>query len=479
MTTSEPLAQRGLRIAVWLISALALTAHQPVTHGAEKQRLNVLVIMADDLRNDLGCYGHHLVKSPNIDRLAARGVRFDRAYCQYPVCNASRASFLSGKRVSTTRIIDNATPPRTFLKDAIFLPQHFRQHGYRAIKLGKIFHTGSDFEDPASWDLDERETREAKNPPNEQILSRGGAENEVIVLGVQDEETYDGKLARRAAAALEKAQEAGHPFFMAVGFRRPHTPYIAPKRYFDMYPPERIRVESEPAEHLQKIPRAALTYNPTTDHAQPGPEDIAAYYASVTFMDAQVGVVLEAVDRLHLWDATVVVFLSDHGYHLGEHGGLWHKMTLFEQSARVPLVVVAPGRKAGAASPRLVELVDLYPTLAELCGLPVPEDLEGTSLVPLLDEPERAWKKAAFTEVSRAFRRSLSEPLDLTRMGHSVRTERYRYTEWFDGSVELYDYEHDARELENLADDPTQGDLRRELEQLLHAGWNAAVPARE
>jgi uncharacterized sulfatase len=261
------------------------------------------------------------------------------------------------------------------------------------------------------------------------------------------------------------------PFFLAVGFRRPHTPYIAPKKYFDLYPPVKMPVPDEPADHLSAIPRAAFTYKPGAK--QPGPEAMrrgrAAYYASVSFMDAQVGVLLDALDRLKLWDTTVVVFVSDHGYHLGEHGGLWHKMTVFEESARVPLIVAAPGRAAGAASPRLVELVDLYPTLAELCGLPAPAGAEGASFAPLLADPWRAGKPVAYTEVSRAGGLTATVKLDWSLMGRSVRTERWRYTEWADGKqgAELYDHDADPREYRNLAADPRQAGVVSELKELL------------
>jgi uncharacterized sulfatase len=240
-----------------------------------------------------------------------------------------------------------------------------------------------------------------------------------------------------------------------------------------------MKPREEPAEHLRGIPPVALTYKP--DAKRPSPDEwrhiISAYYAAVSFADAQVGVVLDALDRLRLRDNTVVVFLSDHGYHLGEHGGLWHKMTLFEESARVPLIVAAPGKKEGV-SPRLVELVDLYPTLAELCGLPVPEGLEGMSLVPLLDKPDRAWKRAAFTEVSRGGALTATQKLDPAKMGRSVRTDRWRYTEWHTGEKELYDHDADPREHRNLAADSKHEGVVAEMKKLLKDGWHGAVPGR-
>jgi uncharacterized sulfatase len=465
-------ARLSLFPAVAVLITAGLAAGDALAQ-APPPRLNVLFIVSDDLNTNLGCYGHPVVQSPHIDRLAPRSVRFDRAYCQYPVCNPSRTSFLSGRRPENSGVLDNLTPPRTRLKDVVFLPQYFRQQGYSSIKVGKVFHTGEEFEDPASWDVDIREV--GKFPPDEEKLSarrvQGQRTNNLQwdVLKTPDAQTADGVVARQAAQFLEQAARGDKPFFLAAGFRRPHSPYSAPKRYFDLYPPDRLVLPNEPPEHLAAIPRSALTYDPAE---KPLPDDqrrqaIAAYYASISFMDAQVGVLLDAVDRLKLWDRTVVVFLGDHGYHTGEHGGLWHKQTLFEESARVPLLVAAPGKRAGVASPRLVEFVDLYPTLTQLCGLAAPAGLEGTSIVPLLEDPNRPWKKAAFTVVRRP---------DGT-LGRSARTERYRYTDWGEGQpVQLYDHQADPREYTNLAKDPAHAATVAELRAVLRTGWKAALP---
>lgn len=465
-------------LAVLLLASAADTAF-PVNSAAGKtarstrKKLNVIFVVADDLNNDLGCYAHPLVKSPNIDRLASRGVRFDRAYNQYPLCNPSRVSFLSGRRPDTTGIIDLPTPTRTYLKDTVFLPQYFRRQGYRTMKVGKIFHTGEGFEDPASWDVDLRETQEAKNPPESQVV-RQNKKLRTVVLNSPDEETSDGRVARKSIELMEKAVRDGQPFFLGTGFRRPHAPYIAPQKYFDLYSPARIDLPQEPPEHLKNIPALAFTYRPGELKFSPDDwrELRAAYYASISFMDAQLGLILDAVDRLKLWDDTAVVFFSDHGYHLGEHGGLWHKSTLFEESARVPLIVAAPGKKANAASPRVVELVDLYQTLTELCALPAASGLEGASLVPLLDDPTRKWDRAAYTEVSRGGDGPTGK-LGPSPMGRSVRTERWRYTEWDFGKagIELYDYENDAREYRNLAGDPKHAKTVEQLRAMLRANY--------
>jgi uncharacterized sulfatase len=452
--------------------------NQPV--GAKHPaRPNVLLIMSDDLNNSLGCYGNPVVKSPNIDRLAARGMRFEHAYCNYPVCNPSRTSFLSGRRPDTTGVLDNATPPRSHLKDAVFLPELFRQHGYRTIKVGKIFHTGDEFEDPRSWDADVRETAQAKDPPASQILRRQGPRG--IVLRAGDEDTWDGFVARRTVELMQEAVETGKPFFVAAGFRMPHTPYIAPEKYYALYSPDELRPRPGPSGHLAKLPDLALTYrtgvNPKFPDERPG-DTIAAYYAAVSYMDAQVGVLLDALDRLGLEDRTIVVFMSDHGYHLGEHGGLWHKLSLFEECVRIPLIAAVPGAKPGT-SQRLVELVDVYPTLADLCGLPPPVELEGTSFKPLLNDPNQPWKQAVFAVVSRP--RDNVPPGDpkfgdRNSLGRTVFDGRLRYTAWPEGSEELYDHHHDPLEYENLA---AELDWREELaimKKRLADGWRAALP---
>jgi iduronate 2-sulfatase len=472
----KPNHLRGQRLILGGILFATLMA--PTVFGAvAESRWNVLYIVSDDLNNNLGCYGNPVVQSPNIDRLAARGMRFDRAYCNYPVCNASRTSFLSGRRPETTLVLDNATPTRTHLKDTVMLPEFFRQHGYRTIKVGKIFHTGDEFEDPRSWDVDIRETKAAKDPPAEQRLRTQG--NRAIVLRAKDEDTWDGFVARRAAGLMQEAATNKQPFFVAAGFRRPHAPYIAPEKYFAIYNPDELHTRPGPPEHLKKIPDIALTYrtgvNPKFPQERPG-DTIAAYYASVSFMDAQVGVLLDALDRLGLRDKTIVVFQSDHGYHLGEHGGLWHKLSLFEECARAPLIVSAPGHKPGATL-RLVEMVDIYPTLLDLCGFPPQTGLEGTSFKPLLDNPTQPWKRAAFTVVARP--RDNVQPGDskfgdANSLGRTVFDSRWRYTVWPDGSMELYDHHNDPFEYENLAAEPKQSEQLAKMKKLLSDGWHAA-----
>lgn len=486
MTTSNQRQNLYLdRIAVFVLALLLAAGPSLIAPAREAARPNVLFIVADDLNNEVGVYGS-IVKTPNLDRLARRSVRFDRAYCNYPVCNPSRTSFMSGLRPDKTGVVDNATPTRAFLKDAVMLPEYFRKHGYRALKVGKIYHTGEQHEDPRSWDVDFREQAAAKSPPPEHVLREFGERG--LILKVPDEMTWDYLVATQAVAFLEQSLAERKPFFVAAGFRRPHAPYLAPQKYFDLYDVTKLKPRVGPPEHLANIPRLALTYqlgDPVLP-ADKAPATMNAYFASISFMDAQLGRILDALDRLKLWDNTVVLFVSDHGYHLGEHGGLWHKMTLFEETGRVPVLVAAPGRGSGAVSPRLVELVDLYPTLVELCGLPKKRGLEGTSFAPLLDNPERAWKKAAFTVVARpgggisrgSTNVMANQKLDPKWLGRTVRTETWRYTLWPDGAAELYDHQNDPYEYVNLAQSSAHAKTVAELQRLLRAGWKAALPGK-
>ncbi len=447
--------------------------------AADLTRPNVLFIVTDDMNNDLGCYGNSRVHSPNIDNLAKRGMLFDRAYCQVTVCNPSRVSMLSGLRPDKTQVYTLTEKTRSHLGDWVMLPEYFRQQGYFTAQIGKIYHTDDGYEDPRSWDVEIREF--GKRPPVEEIIAGadpdgpGEHTNDWSVLKTPDEETPDGIVARKAVEIMEQAVSRDEPFFLGVGFRRPHAPFAAPKQYFEMYPPDSIDLpHTVPEGHYESLPEAAINY--------PAPEKplsekeirelIAAYYACNTFVDAQVGVLMDAVDRLGIEDNTVIMFVSDHGYHLGEHGGLWHKMSLFEESDRVPLIIYAPGMKAaGQSTEQLVELIDLYPTLVALTGLPEREQLDGTNLTGVLDDPSKFTKEAAYTVVSRSDTPGMEHAKHMDYLGRSVRTDRWRYTEWDDGKrgVELYDHQSDPRELNNLADDPTLADTRAELKALLEA----------
>jgi len=462
---------------ITLLAAMVISALAGSVDATSTGRLNVLLIVADDMNNDLGCYGHPRVRSPHIDRLAHRGMRFDRAYCQVTVCNPSRVSFLSGLRPDKTQVFTLLEETRSHLGDWVMLPEYFRHNGYLAVQVGKIYHTKDGYEDPRSWDIEIREF--GKRPPVEEIIQGddpdgpGEHTNDWSWLKTPDEKTPDGMVARRAAEIMAEAVRDGKPFFLGAGFRRPHAPFAAPKKYFDLYPTDTIELRPEvPDGHYENLPPAAVNYTapdrPLAEQQQR--ELIAAYYACNSFVDAQVGVLLDAVDQLNLWTNTIIVFVSDHGYHLGEHDGFWHKLSLFEESARVPMVIHAPGMKAaGKSCNSLVELLDLYPTLAQWAGLAVPEGLDGSDLAPLLDDPTQSVKQAAHTVIARSDKPDANHAKHRSYLGRSVRSDRWRYTEWDEGrrGAELYDHQQDPRELVNLADDPDHSEARQRLRQLI------------
>nr|MDQ3622951.1 sulfatase [Verrucomicrobiota bacterium] len=441
--------------------------------------------VSDDLNNRLGCYGDPLVKSPNIDRLAARGVKFDRAYCQFPLCNPSRASFMTGLRPDTTKVYENKTHFREVLPETVTMPQTFQKAGYFTARVGKLYHYGvptqigtSGLDDPPSWQkVVNPHGRDKEEEDKIFTLKRGqfGGTLSWLAADGTDAEQTDGIGAAEAIKLLEANRD--RPFFLSVGFYRPHTPYVAPKPYFELYPLDRIKLPVLPANLTDLFPKPALqskqAHDAMTDELRK--QALQAYHAATSFMDAQVGRLLDALDRLGLADKTIVVFHSDHGYHLGEKG-LWQKMSIFEESARVPLIIALPGNAAnGRACARTVELVDLHKTLADLCGLAPDAKTEGASLRPLITDPQAKWERPAFTQVTRGAAAAASEGARGKRgqrfMGRSVRTERWRYTEWDEGrqGVELYDHDADPRELKNLAKDPQHAAAVKELSALLTA----------
>ena len=433
---------------------------------------NVLFLICDDLNCDLGCYGHPLVKSPNIDRLAKRGVRFHRAYCQYPLCGPSRASFMTGLYPDQTLIHRNAIYIRERVPNVQTMSQMFRQNGYFATRIGKIYHYSvprhigtSGHDDPFSWDY--TINPRGRDKDDEDLIfsllpgNFGGTLSWLAADGTDEQQT-DGIAAVQATRLLREYALQNKRFFLAVGLFRPHTPYVAPKKYFEMYPRQKIVVPEVPKGYLSTLPKPAQQSLTRKRDQVNLPNDLArkaiqAYYASITFADAQVGRVLDALQETGLADNTIVLLTSDHGYHMGEHGH-WQKTTLFENAVRVPLIIAGPGTKAtGQSTTAPAEMIDFYPTLAELCSLPAPEYLSGISLVPVLKDPAARPRRSALTQYD---------------SGYSLRTPRYRYMEWGqDGGdgAELYDHESDPREMVNLASHPqhaaTVEQLSRQLRQ--------------
>ena len=440
-----------------MLSRRSLLLSAP-TLAQTRRPMNVLFLAVDDLNTHVGCYGSP-VKTPHIDALAARGIRFDRAYCQYSLCNPSRSSLLSGKRPPLTGITNNTVWFRRRMPDVVTLPQYFRQHGYWTAQSGKIFHGGLD--DDKAWVSGGTQLRE--NPPKKSLAERKPLADRWLALDSDGHDQVDYRNAARAIQMLENRPK-GQPFFMAVGFARPHVPFLAPKKYFDLYDPSKIVL---PKNFASMPTGKGPAYRDNFDlfierEATPklAREAIAGYYAASSFMDEELGKVVAALDRLGLRENTVISFFGDHGFHLGEKG-MWSKQTLFEPGAQVPMIVAAPGNVAGKGCGRTVELIDLYPTLTDLCGLPQPKGIQGKSLRPLLQNPAAAWAKPAYTYQQRG---SVS--------GVSVRTERYRYTEWDGGKslVELYDYTTDPLEEKNLAGQAKMSGVVADLKKLLAAG---------
>lgn len=478
----------------------------PAPRAQGLSRPNFLFITADDLRPELGCYGVEAIRTPHIDRLAREGMLFSRAYCQMPVCNPSRASLMTGFRPDTLGVYDNETSFRKVAPSLVTLPQIVKSRGYRSVGVGKVFHNY--LPDPDSWDLDkpsvaldliyaspETRAHQAKREAAARALGRSRAWIESCVRGpatesfdAPDGDYWDGAVADEAALDLERLS-GRQPFFLAVGFLRPHLPFVAPKKYWDLYEREGIPLapNSDPPKNSPMMALNQMTElasyedfvhvpNPYEGRLTEAQARLLkhGYYASVSFMDAQVGRVLDALERTGLRDSTVVVFLGDNGFKLGEHGS-WAKYTNYEVDTRVPLIISAPGRGLqGATTDALVELVDIYPTVCEMAGIDVPASREGTSLVPLLGEPRRPWKTAAFSQFPRGW--------FFRFMGRAMRTDRYRYIEWRDqldgalAAVELYDHENDPLEDENIAGQPGNEGLVKRLSEQLARGWRSAKP---
>ncbi len=460
-----------------LVATLLLLAGASAALGAPSRALNVLLVVIDDLRPELRTYGVEAVSTPHLDAFSQRGLQFNRAYCQYPVCNASRSSFLTGKRPDELGVYSNEEPFRRVHPEIVTLPQAFRNAGYYTAGLGKLFHQGLDaggeptlFRDAPSF---EHSYRALGRSPSIGLQGEGRLMGDGSIPWCQwvaaeggDAAQPDGMLAAEAIRVLEEVHE--RPFFLSVGFHKPHDPFIAPREYFQAYADTDVTLPVRPDEST-----------PLNRHALPGKDAFAsfndrdrrefkrAYQACVSFVDAQVGKLFNCLDRLELWDNTIVVVMGDHGYHLGEHGW-WNKVTVFEHGARTPFVVWLPGAAAmGNDSDAIVELLDLYPTLTDCCGLEPPHRLSGKSLRPILEgRAEGAAPYVAYTQVVRGG----------VGMGYSVRTDRFRFTQWGrngEGGVELYEHPVDHDEYFNLAARPSSAAHVAELSELLQAGFPA------
>ena len=477
------------------------------------QKPNVLFIAVDDLRPELGCYGKDYIKSPNIDRIAKAGMVFNRAYCQQAVCSPTRSSLMTGTRPDTTKVWDLVTHFRKALPDVVTLQQNFKNNGYFVQGMGKIFHGSLD--DPQSWSvpwqvpkavryaieenrvLDQRQyegepdgdaktaelkaARDAVGMPSTGMNSRGPA---FEGADVPDNTFQDGKVAELAVKTLQEMSKKNEPFFLAVGFIKPHLPFVAPKKYWDLYDPATIQLapnkfRAKDSPDYAILPGGELrNYSGIPEGSIP--DDIArqlkhGYYAAVSYTDAQVGMLLDELKRLGLDKNTIVILWGDHGWKLGEHDA-WCKHSTCENDANAPLILSVPGMKnAGVHTDALVEFVDVYPTLSELAGLPLPAHLEGTSFKPLLDHPKRPWKTAAFSQYPRKQKGGL--------MGYSMRTDRYRFTVWVNDkdhtkvdAVELYDHQTDPQENVNIAKDPANAALVKQLTEQWTKGWQGAKP---
>ena len=454
---------------------------------------NVLFIVADDLNCGISPYGDRVAKTPNLERIAARGLTFNRAYCQQAVCNPSRSSFLTGLRPNTVKVDDLRKYFRDTAPDGaalVTLPQHFKNHGYFCQDIGKIFHNMGDTQDRRSWSIDEVLFRGTHADDTVFANTRKGGEQPPYKApvteahDVPDTVYRDGQIANLAAAMLRDHAPSDQPFFLAVGFWRPHLPFVAPKKYWELYDPASIPMPA-PGAAPTDVPEIAMHssreikgYGLTPKDRPFTEQEIRhyrhGYYASISFMDAQIGEILDALDDSGKADNTIIVFTSDHGFHIGEHT-LWGKTSNFELDARVPLMIASPQfpssqypSSQGKTTEALAELVDLYPTLADLAGLAgdLSKNLEGASLVPVLKDPSASVKDAAFTQHQQPFYGPRS---NWQAWGHSMRTDRWRYTEWRSitrGNViarELYDHQDDPTETRNLAGDPDWQNMLQKL----------------
>ncbi|MCK4678953.1 MAG: sulfatase [Bacteroidales bacterium] len=484
---------RKCLIILLVIPFLVSDCGSPDAKKDNRQKYNVLFIAVDDLRPNLGCYGDPVAVTPNIDQLASNGMLFSRAYCQQAVCAPSRASIMTGLRPDNLRVWDLQTHFRENIPDVVTLPQYFKKHGYYALEVGKIYHDPLRAKDPQSWSapstlhvtqngrghkymLDENCTGKMKAAATE-------------MADVHDTSYIDGKVCLAAIGILNDIKDS--TFFLAVGFRRPHLPFSSPVKYWDLYKPEELPLVKNAAPPAG-VPEIALhnwrELRGYTDMPLAGDIDAEdalrlrwGYYAATSYIDEQIGILVDELKRLDLYSTTVIVLWADHGFHLGEHN-LWCKITNFELDTRVPLIICLPEQKtAGTRTNAIVELVDVYPTLADVCGFAIPEGLDGQSLKPLLEDPEAEWDKPAISQFPRPGYYRVKPEF----MGYSMRTDQYRYTKWIridtgeDIARELYDHFTDPGEEVNLAKvskyKVTIADLDRNLMHEISDGYQKVI----
>ncbi len=437
--------------------------------SAKLQKQNVLFIIADDLNCNMGAYGHYMAKTPNLDRLAEEGISFHNAFCNFPLCGPSRVSMMTGLYPDQSTIVKLRTLVRDRLPDVTTMSQNFMKNGYTAARVGKIYHYDNPkaigtpgHDDPASWQhrvYPKGRDRDEHDLCHTIKVGKSGGQLWYAADGADEEQT-DGMVATESIKLLEEYAKTDRPFFLGVGFYRPHLPYIAPKKYFEMYDKTQICVPEIPEGYLATLPiPAQKTLSKFSGKNKLSTEDariaIKAYYACISFVDAQVGRIMNSLDKLGLKEDTIVVFTSDHGYHMGEHAH-FKKNTLFDDSDRIPMIVSYPTmQEKGKRSVSIVEMIDLYPTLSELVGITVPDFVAGKSFVPVLKNVHNESRESAFTQRNE---------------GYTVRTKQYRYTRWLEGGadmIEFYDIKDDPAEMRNLARDPNWQNEIEIMDQLL------------
>ena len=486
-----------MKLLSYTLIAVAALVSLPANAQAAPVRQNVLLITIDDLRPALGCYDDKTAVTPNIDQLASQGIVFRRAYCQQAVCSPSRLSLLTGRRPDTIKVWDLKTHFRATAPDIVTLPQHFKNHGYQTRSIGKIFHgSGKPSRDPPSWSIppqyDYVRDPQVRYATAKNLQGKGLKRAASEAANVPDSQYIDGIVCNTALQALKDFKQSQQPFLLAVGFRKPHLPFCAPQKYWDLYERNKIPLPAS-STHPDGAPELATRswgelegYTDIPNNGQLSTSKVRelrhGYYACVSYVDALVGRLMKSLEDLSLSENTIVLLWGDHGFHLGEQG-LWTKANNYELSTRVPLILSVPGQtKRGNRSNALVELVDVYPTLSALCQLPAPQGVEGINLQPLLKQPARPWKQAVFSQYPRA-REGNRHRGHGEIMGYAIRTSRYRYVEWRSWQLqqvtarELYDHQNDPHEMRNLASQAGHQDTLKTLSQLLADGWQAALPA--